>query len=139
MVVGGVRGASVRDVPVRRGPEQRAFSVGVNRGGAAERALPSSGVTITSLLSMQEYESPEQQDQRARHHGEAITDALGELQRALLGDGAPELGRLTALVERPIYASDPLLAGIVRALRVRAGVELARRRCGFEVTAHSDP
>ena len=127
MVVGGVTRLNDGAGPVRRGTERRAFAVRVDRGEPAERAVASSGVSMVSLLSMQEAESDAQQDREARQQGEAMLDELGELQRALLGDGGPDLARLARLASRPVAASDPRLAGVLRAIRLRAGVELARR------------
>ncbi len=126
MVVGGVTRLTDGTLPVRRGTERRAF--GVTAGGAAptERAVASGGVSIVSLLAMQEAESDAQQDREARQHGEAMMDELSELQRALLGEGGPDLGRLEQLAARPVTVSDPRLAGVLRAIRLRAGVELAR-------------
>ena len=85
------------------------------------------GVAVASLLALQESESGLQQDREARQHGEAVMDELTELQRALLGEDGPDLDRLALLVARPVTVSDPALAGVLRAVRLRAGIELARR------------
>lgn len=82
---------------------------------------------MASLLAIQEFESDAQQDREARRHGEAMLDELSELHLALLGADGPDLGRLAKLVERPVTTSDPGLAGVLRAVRLRAGLELARR------------
>lgn len=95
--------------------------------GQTDAAVATSSVSVTSLLALQESESGLHQDREARQHGEAVIDELTELQRALLGADGPDLDRLTALVARPITASDPALAGVLRAVRLRAGIELARR------------
>jgi hypothetical protein len=87
-------------------------------------------VSAASLLSLQEVEDdPVQRDRMARAGGEAALDALRDLQLALLMDqDDPEAcARLAALATlKP--ASDPKLAAIVRAIAVRAAVELARRQ-----------
>jgi hypothetical protein len=126
MVVGGVTRLTDGALPVRRGVERRTFAVSVDRGSTAERTVASNGVSMVSLLAMQEAESEAQQDREARQHGEAMMEELSELQRALLGTEGPDLTRLAELAARPITACDPMLAGVLRAIRVRAGVELAR-------------
>ncbi|HYZ61637.1 MAG TPA: flagellar assembly protein FliX, partial [Acetobacteraceae bacterium] len=85
-------------------------------------------VSVLSLLALQEAESGAVQDREARRHGTAVLDELSELQRDLLGEGAPKLDRLAALAARPVAAADPALAGVLRAIQLRAGIELARRR-----------
>ena len=127
MVVGGVGRLTEGTIPVRRGTERLAFGVSAERGSATERAVPSSGVPLASLLAMQEDESGARQDREARRHADALMEALGELQLALLGEQGPDLGRLRQLSEQPVHAADPRLAMVLRAVRVRAGVELARR------------
>ena len=68
-------------------------------------------------------------DRRARRHGRALLEGLGELQRALLGDGedSAALDRLAALVEHCPEAADPALRATLAAVALRARVELARR------------
>lgn len=128
MVVVGVSRTSSNGVPPsRRGAETRSFAVVAERAGQVDAAVVTSSVSVTSLLALQESESGLHQDREARQHGEAVIDELTELQRALLGADGPDLDRLTALVARPITASDPALAGVLRAVRLRAGIELARR------------
>ncbi len=127
MVVVGVSRAASSVPPVRRGADKPVFGVKAGGAGRSEAAVPSSAVSMVALLSMQEAESEAQQDREARQHGQAVVDELTELQLALLGAGDGDTGRLAQLVERPVVASDPMLAGLLRAVRVRAAVELARR------------
>ena len=84
-------------------------------------------VAVMSLLALQEHESGLQQDREARQHGTAVMDELSALQRALLGGDGADLDQLEILMARPITAADPALAGVLRAVRLRAGIELARR------------
>lgn len=126
MVVGGVARLSDGTAPVRRAAERRGFVVNGDRAAATEGSVPVSGVAIASLLAMQEAEGDAHQDREARQHGEALMDALGALQRALLGADGPDLAQLARLAERKATAADPGLAWVLQAVRVRAAVELAR-------------
>ncbi|RYD28103.1 MAG: hypothetical protein EOP89_03265 [Lysobacteraceae bacterium] len=111
----------------RRGAERGPFAVKTEQAAHTDATVATGSVSAVSLLALQESESGLHQDREARQHGEAVIDELTELQRALLGADGPDLDRLTALVARPISASDPALAGVLRAVRLRAGIELARR------------
>ena len=66
-------------------------------------------------------------DRDARRHGNATLRALASAQAALLG-GASDAARqsLAVLVRTAPSASDPGLAAVLRAIAVRAAVELAR-------------
>ena len=127
VLVGVSRSTTASNIPSRRGADGRPFAVKPEQTAPADATIASASVSAASLLSLQESQSGLQQDREARQHGEAVIDELGELQRALLGDGEPDLDRLTALVARPITASSPALAGVLRAVRLRAGIELAKR------------
>lgn len=127
MVVGGVSRAATGTTPTRRGPGEVSFRVNADKAGSADAAVATTGVAMTSLLAMQEAESDAQQDREARRHGQAVIDELAELQRALLGEARPDLERLARLMDRPSAAADPGLASVMRAIRLRAGIELARR------------
>jgi uncharacterized protein YfiM (DUF2279 family) len=70
-------------------------------------------------------------DRSARRHGKAMLQALGALQRALLGadEGDGPSAACTALADlagRMPEADDPLLRLILREIAARAAVELAR-------------
>lgn len=128
MVVRGVTRPAIGSPALRRrGVEGREFGVSADKSPALEGASAPSTVTMTSLLSMQEAESGLQQDREARRHGSAMVDELTDLQRALLSEGTPDLQQLAALAARPVTAADPGLAGLLQAVRLRAGIELARR------------
>lgn len=128
MVVVGVSRSTIGTAaPRRRGVEGRSFGVKAERAAPNEASVATSGIGVASLLAVQEAESGLQRDREAQQYGEAVVDELTELQRALLGEDGPDLTRLALLVARPITASDPRLAGVLRAVRLRAGIELARR------------
>ncbi len=127
MVVASVSRSAPSAVAVKRGGEKGVFGVKPGRAERTDAAVPTAGVAMISLLAMQEAESDAQQDREARQHGEAVIDELVALQRALLGIGGAETGRLADLLTRPVAAADPHLAGLLRAVRLRAGIELARR------------
>ena len=101
---------------------------------AAEGVVTAQAVSMPSLLALQEAGQEAVRDREARRHGEAMLDALGELQRALLG-GAPAEGiaALAGLLRRAPVPADPRLAAIQRALLVRAAVEVARGRAAASV------
>ncbi len=129
MIVGGVSRAATGTRPVRRRQQPGAFPVEAEHAGQPEAAVGATGIGMASLLAVQEAESGVRQDQEARRHGEAVIGELAGLQRALLcGNGpAPELEALAKLAGRSVRAADPALAGLLRAIQLRAGIELARR------------
>lgn len=94
---------------------------------AEEPAIATAAVSASSLLLMQEAKSNVRQDREARRHGEQLMEQLSALQRGLLGGDLADLERLSRLVERPIQADDPALASLLKAIQVRAAIELARR------------
>ena len=95
--------------------------------GAPAAAPPTAG--LDGLLQLQEFEDAVTRDRHAKRQGQALLQALGDLQRLLLGQGPLEeaLDRLSALVETCPEAADPALAGLVGGILLRARVELARR------------
>ena len=114
--------------PVRSGRAAGGFVVSEQRAQAMDEASGAAAVALPSLQGMQEAESAALQDRDARRHGTAVLDELSGLQRALLGAHGPDLGRLAQLAGRPTQAADPGLEGVLRAIRLRAGIELARYR-----------
>ena len=100
--------------------------------GGPAAAAPTAG--LDGLLQLQEFEDAATRDRKAKRQGQALLQALTDLQRLLLGGGSLEgarlegaLDRLSALVETCPEASDPALAGLVGGILLRARVELARR------------
>ena len=81
---------------------------------------------------------PSPRDALARRRGRAMLGGLDALQRALLGGGpeGPALRSLAGLVEGE-EGDDPEIADAMRALALRARIELARRGMerGESVTA----
>ena len=71
-------------------------------------------------------------DRDARDRGKTLLDALAALRRAILGSGdeQAELARLTDLLSSVPQADDPELAALIRAIAVRATVELSRQGMG---------
>lgn len=127
MFVGGVYRAPAGSArTIRSGRAGSVFQVPEGREESAEAAGGTTAVAMPSLLLMQEEQSAALQDRDAKRHGSAMIDELQELQRSLLGDGGPRLDRLAQLADRPIGAADPHLAGVLRAIQLRAGIELAR-------------
>jgi hypothetical protein len=128
MWVNGVYRAPSAAARTSRAPRPgAAFRVSEEREETTE-AVATAGVAMPSLLLMQEAGSDALQDRDAKRHGAAVLDELRDLQLSLLGDGGPQLERLARLADRPIGAADPRLAGVLRAIQLRAGIELARRR-----------
>jgi hypothetical protein len=114
--------------PVRGSRMEGAFRVSQERAEAAEAATGTAAVAMPSLLAMQEAESAALQDRDAKRHGTAVLDKLTGLQRSLLGPDGPDLDRLAQLASQPAQAADPRLAGVLRAIQLRARIELARHR-----------
>ena len=89
-------------------------------------------VALAGLLAVQEAEGNAARDREARRRGAMMLDELTRLQRALLGGqiDPDNLRALAALAAGPDGAgdgaADPMLAAAVRAVSVRARVELAR-------------
>ncbi|GAC1341365.1 MAG: hypothetical protein NVSMB18_13320 [Acetobacteraceae bacterium] len=127
MFVSGVRQAvPARARGVRTGAAASAFHLPDGGAGTAESMVGATAVAMPSLLAMQEAESDALQDRDARRHGTAVIDELSGLQCSLLGGDAPDLGKLASLAQRPVAAADPRLAGVLRAIQLRAQIELAR-------------
>jgi class II flagellar assembly regulator FliX len=114
--------------PVRGNRVGGGFNLPEAHAEGMEAASGAATVSMPSLLAMQEAESGALQDRDAKRHGSAMIDELAELQRALLGDEGPRLERLAQLAGRPVAAADPRLAGVLRAIQLRAGIELARHQ-----------
>ena len=84
-------------------------------------------VGASVMLALQERAGAEAGDQQARQHGQRLLAALAELQRALLsGNQADTLQELSRLSEEGGQAVDPALAQVIRSIRLRARLELAR-------------
>lgn len=83
---------------------------------------------LLGLLAVQEAEGAAARDRDARRRGKQMLDELARLQRALLTGRADRDGlrALAALAAESGDAADPALATLVRAVAVRARVELAR-------------
>ncbi len=100
--------------------------------GSVSAAAPSA--LIGAMLALQEAEPNSSRNRAARRHGETMLGELRALQVGLLG-GAAEAGtlrRLARLAEALPEAADPKLAALVRAVALRARVELARSEAGQE-------
>ncbi len=93
--------------------------------GPAAAAAPAA---LLGLLAVQEAEGAAVRDRDARKRGKLMLDELTRLQRALLaGRLDPEnLRALAALAGDSTVAADPAIAAAVRAVTVRARVELAQ-------------
>ena len=92
---------------------------------APAAAAPAAG--LSGLLAMQEAAAAETGDLAAQHHAETVMQELGSLQLKLLrGQAAGAASRLASLTRATPRALDPGLAGVLRAVRLRAEVEAAR-------------
>lgn len=111
---------------------------GTRRIGAGEFALPSAAPAAAGpaaapdapagLLALQEREDGPARDRAARQRGRAILDALAALQRDLLAGRLDPAGleRLVAGLDGGEDAADPALRSVLKAVVLRARVELAR-------------
>lgn len=127
MIIDGVSRTANGPRPIRRRTGGGSFPVEADRPVPAEATVETAGVAMTSLLALQEAQSGAERDREAQRHGEAVVDALGELQLALLDGRNGDLEALARLAARPVAAADPALAGLMRTIQLRAGIELARR------------
>ena len=107
------------------------FSVDTVAGPAlqprAAEAAPASAPA--GMLSLQEIGTESPRDRAARRHGRALLAALARLQRHLLGapDDGTTLLELADLAATVPAATDPAIAATLKAVVLRARVELARR------------
>lgn len=134
----GIAGARIAGVTATSLPSSvhaapsSGFTLPAGEARRATAAAPSAPAAPAGMLALQEWQGDAVRDREARRRGEAILAALAALQRALLGGGDDAaLERLAALTEDVPEAADPRLATLVRALALRARVELARHENGF--------
>ncbi|MCX8133183.1 MAG: flagellar assembly protein FliX [Roseococcus sp.] len=94
----------------------------------AEAAGAVASIAAGALLGAGSLPSAAERDAAAQRRGAALLDALRELQRGLLADGAARatLGRIAALAEGESGA-DPALRELLAQIALRARVELLRR------------
>ena len=110
-------------------PAPAAPGGGAPGGGPAAAASASS---LDAILALQEEQTAERvipaRDREARRRGQGLLTALAALQHALLdgGNGDAALRQLAALADG-VPAATPQLEAVVRALSLRARIELARR------------
>ncbi len=122
----GVRGATVRSAG--------GFSVsGTSAGGGTAAAATTAATTATvavglSLLAVQETGDRPGRDAAARRRASSILDELRGLQAELLG-GRPDPARMARLaaLQSGEEGADPGLREAVRAVALRARIELVRR------------
>ncbi len=128
--VGGAYGiAGVR--ATRSAAGQGGFSVAAESPAAegVAQAREAQPVGLIGMLALQEAETETTANKNGRRHGFAVLDALEELQHGLLspaGEGQ-EIVRLLSLAREPANVTDPGLAGVLSAIRLRAKIELLRR------------
>ena len=134
--------ASGFTLPPEAGPAIGA-ATDVQDAGASGDSAPVFAAFMEGLLGLQERgamdasSTPAVRDREARRHGQALLSALAELQLALIGggggSGTPRDGlkslseRLSVLASTLPAAADPGLQAVVRAIGLRARIELARR------------
>jgi hypothetical protein len=126
----GVDGiARVAGAP-RRGGSTEGFRVPTAETQSAAGATPVCAAGLGAMLALQEAESGAVRDREARRHVEDLLAELARLQHALLGNGpdSATLERLAALARTLPEAADPRLGALLRAVALRAQVELARYR-----------
>ena len=99
------------------------------RATGATRLQGAPAVGLDSLLMLQAIDDSMERDHGARKRGAAMVAALTDLQRALLAseDPATTLNSLSDLAAEVPEAADPGLADILRAVVLRARLEVARR------------
>jgi len=115
-------------------PASSGFALAPDAAPPARLAAPSGLATVAPLmLVLQEQMTGEKEEREARRHGQAVLALLSDLQGALLAgtsaggaDGAQLASRLAALLEQPADTTHPGLATALRAIRLRARLELSK-------------
>ncbi len=135
MDVGGVERATAAGLTAR--PRAGLPLSGFAMPGAALPAStvssgqpPQAAAALAGLLVLQEADTEAPRNRAARRRGQDILAALAALQRALLAGGGSDdvMARLAALTADLPPALDLGLDRILRAITLRARVELARRQ-----------
>ncbi len=104
------------------------FSVPVATEAPRGPAATASVAGLDGMLALQEGDRAGVRDREARRRGQAALAALAALQRALLGGQAdPDALRTLLAMAEGEPAEDPELARTLRAVGLRARIELARR------------
>ncbi|MDN3567384.1 flagellar assembly protein FliX [Paeniroseomonas aquatica] len=136
--IGRIAGAGGA-VPARGAPRRgQAFRVQAEAGAAAAEVAAAAGVAAPglSLLALQESGSGAERDAAAQRRAEDLLEELAGLQSDLLAGGGGDPGRLARLaaLEAGEEGADPRLQEVVRAVALRARIELARRNRGNPAT-----
>lgn len=126
--VSGVRRAGPAAVGGSRPKSVGGFAVALDQPVAASGAM-AAGAVHPSILALQEAAAETVGDREAKRHGQAMLKSLAALQHEWLrASGSPHaaLQELSALVESVPEATSPPLAALLRAVALRARIELAR-------------
>ncbi len=125
--------ATATPAPARPGVGGFSVPVAPELPRASGTAAAGRASSLDAMLALQEAQSEPAhpaavRDRDARRRGQGLLAALAALQHALLAEADPvdALRQLAALLDGPA-AADPQLEGAVRALSLRAAIELARR------------
>ncbi len=118
-----------RAIARRGGAGQFNIPTDVAETHAAGETATVASVSLSSMLALQEVDSPTERDRSARRHAEYMLDELEGLQIELLGHPLdPErMSRLSSLVRSLPVATHPGLRVAVASVALRAGVEMARQ------------
>jgi hypothetical protein len=133
-MVEGVRTGGVsRGSPVIRDGGKTSgvpFSIDDGAPAVGQKARLSSvaGIGMDSMLALQAVDEGAERDRKARKRATAVVKALTGLQRTLLTeeDPAVALRTLNELATADPSADDPALGAILRAIVLRARLEVAR-------------
>jgi hypothetical protein len=106
-----------------------AMPAGTAATAGAERSAEVAPAELGLLLGLQEWGGAEERDRKALRHGQDMLALLAEMQRQLLAEADPTavLARLAALAGSMPPMADPRLMAVMRAIVIRAKVEIARR------------
>jgi hypothetical protein len=128
--VGSIGGGTVAGRRVARGG---AFGLRPSEAPESRAATAAEAVAAPALLGLQEQAAPAPDDHRARRRAAAVLAELKGLQLDLLAgrQDAERLARLDALAAQPGGAADPALGAALDELRLRARLEIARRRAAL--------
>ncbi len=107
------------------------FSVTGEAKAAEAAPVPAAEpAALAGMLALQEAETETARNRKGQRHGAALLNAMRQLQQELLGapeQAEPGISSLARLAASTPPVSDPVLAQILSAIRLRARVELLRR------------
>jgi Class II flagellar assembly regulator len=126
--IGGAMSVPRDDIKTPEG--KFAVNEGATPPANKARLSTTAGIDLDSMLALQAVDEATEHDRTARKRGTAMIAALIKLQRITLAqqDASQTLSSLIDLTADSPAADDPGLEAILRAIKLRARVEIALRQ-----------